>query len=156
MASFSSPSRPAPGSSSNGHGHGHGHHQRPPLQSTHSILSATSDGEPFSAEEDDDSQQQSGLRSSAAHINGAGGGASSSATTSIFNASQLARLHNGKLQPLELEMDPTVAWAYRPSSLTALGLAVGAVVLFAYHTENLVIPASVKSKAGLITAVGGL
>lgn len=53
-------------------------------------------------------------------------------------------------------MDPTVAWAYNPAVLTFLGTSAAAVILFAYHTENLVIPLRVKRQSGLITAVIGL
>jgi hypothetical protein len=53
-------------------------------------------------------------------------------------------------------MDPTVSWVYSPSVLTFLGTSAAALVLFAYHTENLVIPLRVKRQSGLITAILGL
>jgi hypothetical protein len=55
-----------------------------------------------------------------------------------------------RLQPLELEMDPTVSWAYKPSFLTCLGTATGAVLLLAYHTENLVVPPKVSMLCSML------
>lgn len=95
------------------------------------ILSATSEGEPFSAEEDDARAELARLRPK------------SPRTFGLFTSPR------AKLNPFELESDPTIAWAYRPSVLTCLGVLAGCVVLFAYHTENLVVPTRV-SKAGKV------
>lgn len=91
------------------------------------ILSATSEGEPFSAEEDDERiADLARLRPK------------SPRTFGLFTSPR------AKLNPFELEHDPTTAWAYRPSVLTCLGGLAGCVMLFAYHTENLVIPTRVS------------
>ena len=79
--------------------------------------SSTSEGEPFSAEDDSES------------------------TVKDSKVRQMAITR--RLNPLELEMDPTVSWVYRPSVLTCLGVFVGSTILFAYHSENLVVPAKV-------------
>ncbi|KAL7009810.1 dolichol-P-mannose synthesis [Cystobasidiomycetes sp. EMM_F5] len=89
-----------------------------PMSKDSHLLSATSDGEPFSAEDDDTEGPSKIVRQNAL----------SSSKRTI------------RLQPLELEMDPVVAWAYRPSVLVILSIIAGSTVLFAYHTENLVVP----------------
>lgn len=99
------------------------------------ILSATSEGEPFSAEEDDERiAELARLRPK------------SPRTFGLFTSPR------AKLTPFELEHDPTTAWAYRPSVLTCLGGLAGCVMLFAYHTENLVIPTRV-SHASWLTSI---
>lgn len=92
-----------------------------PMSKDSHLLSATSDGEPFSAEDDDTEGPSKIVRQNAL----------SSSKRTI------------RLQPLELEMDPVVAWAYRPSVLVILSIIAGSTVLFAYHTENLVVPRKV-------------
>jgi hypothetical protein len=86
------------------------------------ILSATSEGEPFSAEEEEERAALERSRPRSPRHFG------------------LLASTRAKLNPFELEHDPTTAWAYRPSVLTCLGALAGCVILFAYHTENLVIP----------------
>lgn len=99
---------------------------RPPAPER--ILSATSEGEPFSAEEDDERAAE------LARIR-----PKSPRTFGLFTSPR------ARLNPFELETDPTTAWAYRPSVLTCLGALAGCVILFAYHTENLVVPTRVSS-----------
>ena len=88
---------------------------RPPR---HERTSATSEGELFSAEDESEA--------------------------AIDGKKLKSMTSTSKLNPLELEMDPTVSWVYRPAVLSFLGLAVGSIILFAYHSENLVVPAKVE------------
>lgn len=93
-------------------------------------LSTTSEGEPFSP---DDELSESTVM------------AASSATFPAQRKTRTSFVASTRLQPLELEMDPTVSWAYKPSVLTFLGIATACIALLAYHTENLVVPLKVSS-----------
>ena len=138
---------------------------RPFLTSYNSAtLMSTSEGEPFSADDDQGTETEHEHEQSTQHTHkrtsSANGGfvnpAASSAARSRARSGPTATSGNTRIQPMEMEMDQTVAWAYRPTVLACLGAAVAAVVLFGYHSENLTLPPRVKRQSGLITAVVGL